>query len=282
MDWFCLFLLLFGVNINQLVTGPFKRGARLLLCFVLVVGSGVIADAATITVSSTITPGYTLTESAADARYKFDANSWDMGLFIPATRNPNGSNTANLGSDINSFNGVTQNFKLAFSGNSLTYTLGTTSISRPGLASINALDITQTLTPPLNGGYTAAMTIQNLAFTGATGGTFFSLNGLALPGQTEVDHEYIFSDTDFTKFAWTLSGQVTLSMVYVGVAPNTNENLKMDIYGGSLTPSVPDVGTKYLVALGLALILFGSPRLQKRINSGYRTIIGSNPRPNTG
>jgi hypothetical protein len=97
-----------------------------------------------------------------------------------------------------------------------------------------------------------------------------------------VDHEYIFSDTDFTKFAWSLSGQVTLGMVYSGVAPNTNENLKMDIYGGTLMPSVPDVGTSYLVLLGLTLIFLGSPRLQKRLNRRYRSGIEIEPPAHQG
>jgi hypothetical protein len=234
-------------------------------------------------VSSTITPGFTLTESALDARYKFDANNWDIALFVPATRAPNGSNTANLGSDISFFNGVPQNFKLALSGGSLTYTLGTKSISRNGLASISALDITQTLSPPFGRWLHRRNANTKSGFHGCYRGNTFSLNGLALAGQSAVNHEYIFSDTDLTKFAWSLSGQVTLGMLYTGAALNTNENLKMDIAGGTLMPSVPDVGTKYLVAMGLALILLGHPRLQKRFKGHHRNTMESEaPVPRRG
>jgi hypothetical protein len=123
------------------------------LLLILIVGSGTKAKAATISVSSTITPGYTLTESAADARYKFDTSTWDIGLFVPATQAAANSNTASLGNDIGSFNGVAQNFKLTFTGGSLNYTLGTKSVSRTALSSMNALDIAETLSPPSTGGY---------------------------------------------------------------------------------------------------------------------------------
>ena len=88
-----------------------------------------------------------------------------------------------------------------------------------------------------------------------------------------MNHEYILSDTDFTTFNWTLSGTELLGFDYTGAPPNPNETVRVDIYGGNLTPSVPDVGTKYLVGLGLALVLFGNPRLQSRMNRRYPSAI---------
>ena len=143
------------------------------ILFALIAGSGALAGGATITVSSAIPPGFTLTGSDADARYKFDPTNWDMALLVPTTTTPTG-HSLDLGNNISAFNGVTQNFTLAYNGSSLAYTLqssaiGTKTLTATGLGTMNALDIAQLLNVPAGAQYSLSMTINNLAFTGATG-----------------------------------------------------------------------------------------------------------------